>query len=367
MTAAVTLRFGVVGLTSDHVWGMGDELAALPEVRLVGAADGVPELREEAARRWSLDRVHDSYEALLDEARPDAILVCCDNAGKAPVVEAAAARGVHVYQDKPMAATLAEARRSGEAAAAGGIALMVAYHRAFDPIYEEVGTLLREGAVGQVYLARGVIGHGGPLESGCSEYFSGWLFDAAKNGGGSFIDEGCYLIDQFVDQLGPIVEVGAFTAQMGVREYLPEGVEDNAVAILRFRSGALGVLDARWGQVGPAPVLTSFHGTGGTLSNRPGSWELYSTSGGVAPPSAWERVEADGTAGMHGAFPEGMAAWRRAVSPRPRGAEQRWFVDRLLRHEPIRGAASPDVALHVQAVIEAAYESARTGRTVAVE
>src|SRR5207249_9158095 len=53
------------------------------------------------------------------------------------------------------------------------------------------------------------------------------------------------------------------------RDYLPSDVEDNSVAILRFASGALGVIDAKWGQVGPAPVRTSFHGTRGTLTNGP--------------------------------------------------------------------------------------------------
>jgi predicted dehydrogenase len=363
------LRFGVVGLTSDHVWDMGDGLARLPEVEIVGAADGYPELRAQAEQRWSLQRTYKTHEQLLDAERPDAILVCCDNAGKAAVVECAARHGVHVYQDKPMAATLEQARRSAEAARAAGITLMVAYHRAFDPLYAEVGGLLRSGALGTVYLARGVIGHGGPIEFGCTRYFYEWLFDPVRNGGGSFVDEGCYLLDHFIDQLGPVSEVSAFTAQMGVRDYLPEGVEDNAVAILRFRSGVLGVLDAKWGQVGPAPVLTSFHGTAGTLSNHPGHWDLYSTAD-VTPPPGWEPAEAGGAGGMHGAFPSGLRAWRRPVARRPSagrgGDEQRYFVDRLLRGEPIEGAAGIEVALHTQEVIEAAYESARTGRAVPV-
>ena len=90
-----------------------------------------------------------------------------------------------------------------------------------------------------------------------------------KNGGGTFVDEACYLLDGFVDYLGPIAEVSAFTAPIGHRDYLPADVEDNAVAILRFASGALGVIDAKWGQVGPAPLRTSFHGAQGTLISGP--------------------------------------------------------------------------------------------------
>ena len=79
-------------------------------------------------------------------------------------------------------------------------------------------------------------------------------FDKQRNGGGTFIDEACYLVDAFVDYLGPITEVSAFTTQMGHRDYLPPDVEDNSVAILRFANGALGVIDAKWGQIGPPPV-----------------------------------------------------------------------------------------------------------------
>ena len=364
------LRFGVVGLTSDHVWGMGDGLARLPGVEIVAASDGYPELREKAAKQWNLEQTYEGCDELLDSVKPDAILVCCDNAGKAAVVKSAAQRGVHIYQDKPMAATLEQARQSAAAARTAGISLMVAYHRAFDPLYAEVASVLDSGALGTIYLARGVIGHAGPVEFGCSKYFSEWLFDPLKNGGGCLIDEGCYLINSFIDQLGPVAEVSAFTAQMGSRDYLPAGVEDNAVATLRFRSGALGLLDVKWGQVGPPPVLTSYHGTTGTLSNVPGRWDLYSTVE-VSPPDNWQPIEAGRVAGMHGTTATELHGWRRETPPRGSagrgGDEQSSFVERIRNGEPIEGAAGIDVALHTQEVIEAAYESARSGKTVAVE
>ncbi|MGH2368710.1 MAG: Gfo/Idh/MocA family protein, partial [Chloroflexota bacterium] len=241
MAATQKLRFGIVGMSSDHVWAMGDGLAALPEVELVAGAEAYPELRERATQQWGLQRTYADHETLLAKEELDAILVCTDNASKADVAEAAARRGVHVYQDKPMAATLAQADRILRAAETSGITLMVAYHSAFSPVYDQVKRLLKEGAIGTVYLARGVTGHGGPREYGCSEYFCEWLFDKERNGGGTFVDEACYLVDGFVDYLGAVTEVSAFTAQIGHRDYLPADVEDNSVAILRFAGGALGV------------------------------------------------------------------------------------------------------------------------------
>src|SRR5687768_650277 len=125
------LRFGIAGMTSDHVWSMGDGLAALPEVTLVAGAEPYPELREKAIQQWGLARTYEDVHTMLDTEELDAILVCSDNASKAEIAEAAAKRNVHVYQDKPMAATLAQADRILRAAQESGITLMVAYHSAF--------------------------------------------------------------------------------------------------------------------------------------------------------------------------------------------------------------------------------------------
>ena len=366
MADSPKLRFGVVGMTSDHVWAMGDGLAALPTVELVAGAEPYPELRERATQRWGLQRTYADFQTLLDREELHAILVCTDNASKADVAEAAARRGVHVYQDKPIAATLAQANRVARAVDESGITLMVAYHSAFNPLYGEVKRLLDDGAVGSVYLARGVTGHGGPVEFGCSKYFCEWLFDKERNGGGTFVDEACYLLDGFLHYLGGVVEVSAFTAQMGYRDYLPANVEDNSVAILRFANGALGVIDAKWGQVGPAPVRTSYHGNRGTLINGPRGTELYSTVEGLDVPG-WEQIDLTSVSSFGRTAP-GLRGWRAPSGPFPgsgsAGNEQRYFVDCLLNQRPIDGAASVKVARDTQEVIEAVYRSAETGRAV---
>jgi len=360
------LRFGIAGMSSDHVWAMGDGLAALPNVELVAGAEPYAELREQATQKWGLQRTYEDYGTMLEREQLDAILVCTDNASKADVAEAAARRGVHVYQDKPMAATLAQADRTLRAVESSGITLMVAYHSAFNPVYDQVKRLLNGGAIGTVYLARGVTGHGGPVEFGCSRYFCEWLFDKGRNGGGTFIDEACYLVDGFVDYLGAIAEVSAFTAQIGYRDYLPRDVEDNAVAIVRFASGALGVIDSKWGQVGPAPVRTSYHGSQGTIITGQGGTELFSTAG-PASPDGWQPLDLSAQEG-HGRVADKLKGWRAAGGTAgiggSGGVEQRYFVDCLTSGRKIEGASSPCVARDVQEAIEAVYRSAESGQAV---
>src|SRR5262245_33654794 len=53
-------RFGIAGMSSDHVWAMADGLAAQPEVQLVYGGERYPELRQKATERWKLERTFDS-------------------------------------------------------------------------------------------------------------------------------------------------------------------------------------------------------------------------------------------------------------------------------------------------------------------
>jgi predicted dehydrogenase len=340
------LKMGVVGMTSDHVWYMAPNLAALPTVDLITGAEPYEELRQQARERFHLDTVYGDYDEMLAKEGLDAIVVCGDSGSKADIVEEAAQHGVHVYLDKPMSATLAQADRIVAASEASGIKVMVAYHPYFSAAYARVGEWLDQGLIGDVYLARALTGHAGPKEFGCSEYFCEWLFDKEKNGGGAFVDVGCYVVSSMVDYMGDVEEVSAFTTQMGTRDYLPPDVEDNAVAILRFKSGALGVIDAKWGQVGGMPFRSSYHGTEGTITSGRAEARIFSRK----------------------ALPEDLQGWvgvQMGRAPRPGvGTEAECFVNYVLEDKAFEGAVSMEGGRAAQEVIEAVYQSASSGKAV---
>ncbi len=338
------LRVGIVGMTYDHVWSMAQSLVALPSVELVAAADPHAELREQARTRFSLPAVYEDYHLMFDQERLEALLVCSDNADKAEIIEAAAERKLHVCVDKPMSATLAQADRICAAAERSGIRVMVAYHFYFGPTYARTAQLLRAGHIGQVYLARGTLGHAGPKEFGCSPYFCEALFDKRKNGGGAFVDEGCYVLSAFLDLMGPVAEVSSFMGAMGWRDYLPPDVEENTVTILRFASGALGMIDVRWGQIGNLPFLQSYHGREGTILTSFEGVRLYSRQALPADLQGW--LEMPSRFEMRGA------------------AEAAHFVNGILENKPFDEPVSLRGARAVQEVVEAAYRSAQTGQAV---
>ena len=332
-------------MTSDHVWGMTSRLGDLPNVEIVAGADPHDDLLVRFREQFGVNRLYTDHREMYQNENVDAILICADNAAKVGLIEEAARHTVHVYQDKPMSATLSQADGIIAAAESAGIKVVVAYHNYFGAAYGEAKKRVADGDIGEVYLARALIGHAGPKEFGCSPHFCDWLFDREKNGGGTFIDEACYVISAFLDYMGPIVEVSAFMTQIGYRDYLPADVEDNSVAIVRFETGALGVIDSRWGQIGPMPWSSSYHGTEGTILVRRGGISLYSRKGTQADAAEWVDIPCEGS--------------------RPETGSEAEYVARCLSEDvPVHGAVSPQGARATQEVIEAAYRSAQTGQVV---
>jgi len=323
---------------------MGAAFKAQPDVELVALSDTIETLRTKGQETFGVPLAYSDHITMLDDVRPDAIVVCGCNAMKADITEAAAKRGIHVCLDKPMSANLAQADRIMAAARASGIVVMVAYHPFFSESYRAVKAWVDGGLIGQVFLAKTSVGHAGPIEIGLSPYFSDWLLDAKRNGGGALIDEACYAISMFTDLFGRVAEVSCYTAQQGWRKYLPPDVEDNSVTILRFENGMLGAIDSKWGQIGRLPYMRSFHGTDGTILMGWEDAQLYSRVKHEGDKPDWQ-----------------IFTWPRA----PRNHEEAAHFVRLVREgKQATGAPGLELSRHVQEVIEAAYISAREGRSV---
>ncbi|BCB76494.1 hypothetical protein GCM10022251_23200 [Phytohabitans flavus] len=347
------VRIGVAGLTSDHVWSLVGALRALPAVEVVAVAEPIEALRRRAVEAVPGVGEHQDPEAMMAAERLDAILVCAENAAKPSIAVAALERGIAVYQDKPLAATGEQAAVIADAVGRTGGLLMCAFHTAFDPLFDEVGQLVRDGLIGTVQFARGLAGHAGLKATGVSDDFTAWLTDRSRGGGGSFVDQAGYLLTTLVTYLGPVGRISGFATT--VNPEIPADIEDNTAAIVQHEGGALAAIDTRWGQVGPTPLRYSFHGTTGTLSVFYDRYELVTTS--ARGPEGWEPTAA----------PPGLTGWRAVVTPRTSyDAEAAHFVAALRDGAPLRAAVTAPTALHVQQVIDAYYESVTTGRAVTV-
>src|SRR5207248_3253113 len=102
-------RVGIACMSHDHVWGELKHWQGLPNVELAAGGDDDPELQERLKTEFGVARVYPSYREMLERDELDIVQAAGGNSEGADIVEAAAAKGIHVISEKPMAATLAQA------------------------------------------------------------------------------------------------------------------------------------------------------------------------------------------------------------------------------------------------------------------
>ena len=150
MAADRQLGIGVVGLGRAFAL-MAPTFAADPRVRLVAACDP----RAEATARFAADfggHVHGSVESLCADPVVEVVYVASPHQHHAEHVEAAAACGKHALVEKPMAITLAEARRMIGAAERAGTRLVVGHSHSFDRPILRTREIIASGAVGEARM-----------------------------------------------------------------------------------------------------------------------------------------------------------------------------------------------------------------------
>jgi predicted dehydrogenase len=108
------------------------------------------------------------------------------------VVEITAPRGIHVMVEKPLAVSLDHARKMAALASRHQIQLLTNYETSWYPTNHEAYRLLQSGKIGSMRKLVVRDGHRGPKKIGINREFLDWLTDSVQNGGGAFIDFGCY-------------------------------------------------------------------------------------------------------------------------------------------------------------------------------
>jgi predicted dehydrogenase len=334
---AKTYRVGVAAMVHDHVWGELRNWEAQPGVELVAAGDVNAPLRERAQQDYGIPRVYDSWQEMLEREELDIVQAASENSVCADIVEACAAKGIHVLSEKPMAATLAQADRMLKAATDAGILLMINWPTAWGPAVQEWERRLVAGDIGAITYLKYRSAHNGPKEIGCDPHFWQWLYDAEKNGAGALMDYCCYAADYGARFLGLPSQV------MGMRGVFVKDYpvpDDNAIIVMKYPH-AFGVAEASWTQPvgyaeGANPVA---YGTGGSLA----------VSGGLV---VLQRP--------------GQEAER--ITPPPTEAPRRNAPEYLLHcletGRPIEGLCSAQVGRDAQEILEAGLRSADTGQTM---
>ncbi|MCC6697548.1 MAG: Gfo/Idh/MocA family oxidoreductase [Candidatus Hydrogenedentes bacterium] len=251
------LRAGVIGAgaiaQACHLPGY----ARNKHVELAAFADPAMARHREVAGAFPGLRGYRSYQDMLKAEDLDVVSVCTPNSYHANATIAALEAGCHVLCEKPIATTLKEADRMIAGARAARRKLMVGFtHR----LYSGPGTcheMLAKKSVGKPFMIRVRFAHGGPYPGWAKDK---WFYDPKLAAGGAMLDMGIHAIDLCLWLMGPIAAVSAKAATL-VKKI---AVDDNAVLLLEFASGALGYIEVGWTSK-PGFVGFEIYGTEGSL------------------------------------------------------------------------------------------------------
>ena len=219
--------------------------------------------------------------ALLSKVRPDAVVICTPHPLHADATVAAAQAGAHVLVEKPMAASLEDCDRMIEATRKADVLLGVVSQRRFYEPVTRMKAAIEAGKIGKPIL--GVF----QMYSWRDEaYYQSdpWRGTWDGEGGGVLVNQSPHQLDILQWLMGPIEEISGYWGTLNHR--LIE-VDDTAVAVVRFRSGALGSIIASVSQKPGIYTKVHIHGSNGAsvgVETDHGATFVAGVSSGVADP-----------------------------------------------------------------------------------
>jgi UDP-N-acetyl-2-amino-2-deoxyglucuronate dehydrogenase len=215
----------------------------------------------------------ESYAKMLESADADVVTICTPSGLHSSQGIAAARAGKHVVTEKPMSITLEQADALVDACDKAGVKLFVVKQNRLNPAIQILKRAVDKGRFGRIYLANTTVRWNRPQDYYDAASWRGtWEFD-----GGAFMNQASHYVDLIQWLVGPVESVVAKTATQARRIE----AEDSGVAVLKFRSGALGVIEVNvltypknWegsisivGEKGTAKI-------GGTAVNRVEHWSF---------------------------------------------------------------------------------------------
>ena len=339
----VPVRLAIAGLVHDRVNSFIVSLRGRPEVELTGIVESNTELAADCFRRLGLPQniLYTNFDELFARTNVDAVVAFTSTFDHRQVVEECAAHGVDVMVEKPLAVNMEHARAMAAAARAGGIRVLVNYQTTWYPANQSAYEIVHDQhAIGEVRKIIAHDGHRGPKEIGCSPVFLAWLTDPVLNGGGALTDFGCYGADLATWLMDGRRPTAVFAVTQQIKPEVYPKVEDEATLVLTYPH-AQAIVEASWN--GPFERM---------------DLEIYGKKGYVLAPQA-DLVRVRKTGGDESQI--------KLEAPPSGGAltDEISYLAAVVRKEvEPAGPSSLELNLTVTEILDAARESARTGRRI---
>ena len=336
------LRLALVGcgrISRNHF----DAISRIDGLDLVGVADIVPERAEAAALQNGVPGFA-SLAAMLAAVDCDVVTVAAPSGLHPALGIEAALAGKHVVSEKPMAISLEGADALIRACKDNDVRLFVVKQNRLNPAIQLVKRAVDKGRFGRIHSANCTVRWARPQEYYDQAPWRGtWAMD-----GGAFMNQASHYVDLMQWLGGPVESVVAMTATQERRIE----AEDSGAAVLRFRNGAIGVLDVT--------MLTypkNLEGSITILGDR-GSVKIGGTAVNRVETWLFEDYDDD----------DKLIESAATTPPTVYGFGHQGYYRNVLR--VLRGEAVPDTdgreGRKSLEIILAIYESARTGKAVSL-
>lgn len=345
------IKFGIIG-AGAIAYSSCREISSHPRAQIKGACDLNGQRLNRLQQTFSIPTVYSTSEALLENPDIDAVYIAVPNAYHAPIALQALAAGKHVILDKPFALNLAQAKEVTDLAQQQDRIFMLGMNQRFVPSSQIIKNLVSNGVLGELYHCKACW----MRRTGIPKLGT-WFGNKALSGGGSLLDIGVHLLDlalYLLDNFEPVAVSGATYSKFGHRglgeggwghsdrENITFDVDDFATALIKLKGGVTVTLDVSW----------ALHQKDSDLMNV----NLFGTEAGatVYPAEIYR-------------YGENRGEYLLQQNP---AADQQYshnsrffnFINTILGEEKL--CVTIEQALAVQSIIDAIYESCRSGKEV---
>jgi predicted dehydrogenase len=240
------LKLGVIGLSHAHVgWILNRQKQ--DDIKMIAIVESNHDLAERYSKQFgfSMDIVFDSINEMINTVHPDAVSAFGSIYDHLKVVKTCAPKGIHVMVEKPLAVNLEHAKKMKALADKYNIHLITNYETSWYATNKKAFDMVQNGAIGDLRKVVVHDGHQGPVEIGCNQEFLDWLTDPILNGGGALTDFGCYganLITWLTNGQRP-ESITAVTQT--IKPDIYSRVDDEATIVLKYAE-MQGVIQASW-------------------------------------------------------------------------------------------------------------------------
>lgn len=237
-------RIGIDGLSHTHVhWLLGR--AHDGDIEIVGIAEANRELGERYLKQYNLPLtlLYPSLKEMVDKTRPEAVAAFNPINEHVLTVRECAPRKIHVMVEKPLAASLEQAKEMERLARQNNIHLLTNYATTWYASNYAAKEKLK--SFGPIHKMVAHHGHQGPKEIGVTPEFLEWLTDPVKNGAGALTDFGCYGANLFTWLMNGERPTSVMAVTQHFKPDVYPKVDDEATIIVTYPK-AQGIIQASW-------------------------------------------------------------------------------------------------------------------------